>query len=140
MSRRDLLADDGFWPAESQGLSDDALTLELWRLVRAMADRGMYLSDTDHLSDRELYDLLLDRVLDEETKAMPVGSGWGCYISAADYGTVEEEDGLGIYLRYYANDTVRRSWAEDYPEDVLPPHDATPYDRDRWLPQPGSTT
>jgi len=49
-------------------------------------------------------------------------------------GSGSEED-MAIYLRYYANEETRQSWAADFPDLAVPPHEEPPYDRDRLLPQ-----
>jgi hypothetical protein len=136
VKRREILAEDGFRAAAPQGLSDEAVRDELWRLISALAARRIYLEDTDHLSDRELYELLVNRVLEEETQALSPEFGWNCRINVADYGFEGDEDPHQVFLRYYADDLARDLWAGDAPGEVMPPHEDPPYDRDQWLPQP----
>ena len=52
--RREILAEDGFQAPPEAGMSDGELSLQLWRLIEALAARRTFLEWTDHLSDREL--------------------------------------------------------------------------------------
>jgi len=130
--RRELLAEDGFVPSRPDNLSDEELTKELWRLIHALAARRTYLDYTNHLSDRELYTLLVEEVLEEETEVLPKHAEWNCRICIDEYGAPNEEPGTSVYLRYYADERDRASWPSDQP---LPPQCDPPYDRDRRLPQ-----
>ena len=50
-------------------------------------------------------------------------------------GSGSEED-MELYHRYYADDEARAAWARSFPDDVIPPKEKPPYDRDRLLPKP----
>lgn len=132
---RHLLAQDGVRPPPADALSDEELLKELNGLIEALAVRNTYLEFTDHLSDRELYRLLVERVLDDEAEDLPAGSGWNSHVDMSVCG--EDQDGMENYLRYYAMEADREQWARDYPEDTIPPHVDPPYDRDHGLPRPG---
>jgi hypothetical protein len=134
--RRDILAEDGFRAPPLEGLSEQDVTHWLWRLIAALAARRMYLSSTNHLSDRELYRLLIETVLEEETEAVPPEAEWNCRICIDEYGLAEREhEGPAqVYLRYYASEATRQRWAKDFGEKI-PPHCDPPYDRDRHLPE-----
>jgi hypothetical protein len=95
-----------------------------------MAELGMYLESTDHLSDRDLYRYLITDALREETVLLEPGSGGGWHISPI--GGCSEEDNE-IYLRYYADDQSREAWRGNS-DDPLPPKEKLPFDRDRLLP------
>jgi hypothetical protein len=41
---------------------------------------------------------------------------------------------MKIIMRYYADEDFRQSWAEDFPEFEMPPHEEPPYNRDKQLP------
>ena len=132
--RREILAEDGITAPTAAGLSDAELTVELWRLIRALAGRRVYLDSTDHLSDRELYKMLVERVLEEQTEVLPPEAGWNCHVSIHEYGEPGDDDGTNIYLRYYAGEETRARWAKQFPGEI-PAHCEPPYDRDRHLPQ-----
>jgi hypothetical protein len=52
-------------------MSESQLSAKLDELVRHMALLGIYLSSTDHLSDRELYRRLWAELLREPATLMP---------------------------------------------------------------------
>ena len=114
-------------------LNDQELTVKLWEVIHKLALLRVFIEQTDHLSDRELYTHLWTDSLREETKALPpaANSAWHIQI----LGGCSEEDNR-LYLKYYADDDSRRHWQEDFPDDPLPTHEEPPYDRDRLLPKP----
>ncbi len=114
-------------------LKDEELTAKLWDLIQKLALLHVFISQTDHLSDRELYTHLWTDSLREETKAMPLvaGSAWHMEL----LGIYSEED-MRLFLKYYADDDFRRQWHKDWPNDPIPAHEDPPYDRDRLLPKP----
>lgn len=136
-TRRSSLAETGFQPPSPSNLTDEEITTHLWDLIRQLADQNIYLESTNHLSDRELYTLLVERVLEEETETPPQDTRWNQHIGIDEYGVPGDEDGSQTYLRYYANDSFRQQWAAEFGE-TPPPQSDLPYDRDRHLPQPGS--
>lgn len=48
------------------------------------------------------------------------------------------ERDIPAWPKYYADEETRQCWAKDFPNDVVPPHEDPPYDRDRHLPQQSS--
>lgn len=44
---------------------------ELWTILEGLAKCGIYLLNTNHLNDSELYNRLYFRILDEETRGIP---------------------------------------------------------------------
>jgi hypothetical protein len=136
-SEFELLSRDGVELPDPLEADDATVTERLWAAVHAMARRRTYLSNTDHLSDRELYTLLWEEIWHERTKDVPHVTGdpddkprGCCHIDIVSSGS--EED-LQLFLRYYADEQEREMWAKDFP---LPPREKPPYDRDRHLPQP----
>ena len=114
-------------------LKDEELTAKLWEIIQKLALLHVFIEQTDHLSDRELYTHLWTDSLREETKALPLDANSACHIQMLGSGS--EEDNL-LYLKYYADETSRRHWQEDFPNDPIPRHEDPPYDRDRLLPRP----
>lgn len=47
-------------------VNDVDVTAKLWELLHGLARLGVYLLNTDHLSDRELYDQLVQEVIEED--------------------------------------------------------------------------
>jgi hypothetical protein len=114
-------------------LKDDELTAKLWEVIQKLALLHVFIEQTDHLSDRELYAHLWTDSLREETKALPMAANSAYHIQMLGSGS--EEDNL-LYLKYYADDASRQQWQEDFPGDPIPRHEDPPYDRDRVLPKP----
>jgi len=126
----DVLKERGVALPPAETLSDDELHDSLWNLIRAMADIGMFLQSTDHLSDRQLYEHLTKECLLVRTFLAPDNITFGQHIDII--GGFSNDD-IRIYLTYYANEEERESFREgfegDFPESLPPP-----YDRDRLLP------
>ena len=114
-------------------LKDEELTAQLWAVIQKLALLHVFIEQTNHLSDRELYTQLWTDSLREETKALPLVANSACHIQMLGSGS--EEDNL-LYLKYYADDDERRHWREEFPKDPIPAHQDPPYDRDRALPKP----
>jgi hypothetical protein len=127
----DVLNQDGVALPPSGELDDAAVSAKMWEAIHALAARKIYLMSTDHLSDRQLYEKLLDGVLREEYEPIP-DWGTGSYLDVLDV-----EDDLVAYLKYYADDFAREGWTpEDLPGDFdeLPEREEMPYDRDSQMP------
>jgi hypothetical protein len=114
-------------------LKDEELTAKLWEVIQKLALLHVFIEQTDHLSDRELYTHLWTDSLREETKEMPMAANSAYHIQILGSGS--EEDNM-LYLKYYADDAARQQWQEDFPGDPIPRHEVLPYDRDRALPKP----
>jgi hypothetical protein len=114
-------------------VDDEKLTGVLWAVVHGLALLNVFLTSTDHLSDRDLYCALWHRVLRDEVSALPDAPGAVSHVDMV--GTGSEED-IRLYLTYYANEDCRRQWVVDFPDYDVPAHEDPPYDRDGHLPQP----
>jgi hypothetical protein len=114
-------------------LKDEEVTAKLWEIIQKLSLLQVFIEQTDHLSDRELYTHLWSDSLREETKALPLAANSACHIQLLSGGS--DEDNL-LYLKYYADDDFRRHWHQDFPGDPMPAHEDPPYDRDRLLPRP----
>jgi hypothetical protein len=126
------LTEQGIELPPPEDLDDVALSAKLWEAIHGLASRNVYLSQTDHLSDRELYEELWHESLREVTMDMPPGSGWNCHLDLLGSGSDED---IELYLKYYADEDYRQHWHKDFPNDVIPPHVDPPYDRDSKLPK-----
>lgn len=129
----DRLLEAGVELPEPSLLDDDALHAKLWEIIRVLATWRVYLQNTDHLSDRALYEDLWNDLLREVTPILPPESGWNNRIDVIGGGS--EED-IEIGLRYYFDEEFRRHWTRDFPEDFMPAREDPPFDRDRYLPVP----
>ena len=114
-------------------LKDEELTAKLWELIEKLALLGVFIEQTDHLTDRELYTHLWTDSLREETKTLPLTANSAYHIQLLSSGS--DEDNL-LYLKYYADDAWRRHWQKEFPKDPIPRHEDPPYNRDRVLPKP----
>ena len=114
-------------------LDDEQVTKKLWEVIRALALLRVFLEQTDHLSDRELYTELWSDLLREEVKAMPPDPDGAWHLSPL--GGCSDED-MQLDMKYYADDDWRRRFQEEFPDFQMPQHEDPPYDRDRLLPQP----
>lgn len=113
-------------------LNDQELTVKLWEVIHALALLRVFIEQTDHLTDRELYSHLWTDILREETKALPPSPNSAYHIPLLDSGSDEDN---WLYLKYYADDDFRRRWHKDFPDDPIPAHEDPPYDRDHLLPE-----
>ncbi len=127
----DILVREGVPLPAPTTLDDEQIKTKLWAVINVLALLGQYLSRTDHLSDRQLYELLWTQILREPASVCPGNPNAACFIDIL--GGCSEEDFL-INLKYYAEEEERLDWAEEYPDDIIPPHEPLPYDRDRHLP------
>ena len=92
---------------------------------------GVYLIHTDHLSDAELKDRLVNGILIEPVRDLPPDSGVHEFIDLIGGGGPVERD---IYQKYYASAEERKQFAKDYGYEVSPM--AKPKNRDATLPKP----
>lgn len=91
----------------------------------------VFITQTDHLSDRALYTVLLRDVFRQKIPLLPVvpGSAWHFDLLGG-----WSDDDLHTYLKYYADEDDRQRWLADFPDYQLPAHEDLPYDRDQYLP------
>ena len=72
---RQMILEYGIVPVPLQELSATAdLHDELWTIIEALAKCGVYLINTNHLCDRDLYARLFYKILDEPCRMMPPAS------------------------------------------------------------------
>ena len=126
------LEQDGVELTPPDELDDAQLTAKLWEVIHALARRNCFLSTTNHWSDRELYEHMWHDTLREVTMDLPLDSGWTNHIDFLSTGSDEDNE---LYLKFYADEEYRERWHKDWPNDVIPPHEDPPYDRDSKLPK-----
>jgi hypothetical protein len=126
------LVDAGIELLAPESMDDEQLAAKLSEVIEALAGMRVFLSQTDHLSDRELYTLLWSDTLQESVKDMPLdeSSAWHIDLLSGD----GEED-TRLYMKYYADEETRQRWLADFPDDEVPPHEEPPFNRDRHLPR-----
>lgn len=115
-----------------EDVADAELPSKLRAIFEALAGVNTFFIHTDHYSDRELYTHLWEDTLREVTVLMPAEAGCVCTYDLVSSGSEEDTH---AWLKYYADEESRRHWAKDFPEDILPPHEEPPYNRDRHLPK-----
>lgn len=109
-------------------LDDVALHKALWRVIEGLAGLRVFLDQTDHLSDRELYTQLLRELLPVAMPALDVDESSAWHIDVLGYDKPE------LYLKYYADEKTRESWRIDFPDNPIPAREDPPYDRDKQRP------
>lgn len=134
-SPREIFARDGYAPPPLDGLDPGHLRGRLWELLYAAAGRRQFFHATNHLSDREFYQLLMERWLDEPTVDIPLAEETNTTTIISDYpaGGLSSSE---IYRRYYTDGDDFDLGPELLPDPESPPHIDPPFDRDRFLPEP----
>jgi hypothetical protein len=94
----------------------------LWSVIDKLYGKRIVLDFTDHLSDRELYTLIYRDILPAREKKIDSRTNYLHWDCAGASGDPE------IWLRYYATEQERETWAEAYGQP-LPPIDEPPYPR-----------
>jgi hypothetical protein len=114
-------------------IGDEQLTSRLWEVICVLARMRVFLSSTDHLSDRELYTRLWSQELREETESSAAcpETVWHVDLVANDSETDRQ-----LYLKHCADEDTRRQWLVGFPDYPMPAHEDPPYQRDRKLPRP----
>ena len=106
-------------PPES--LDDEKLHAKLWEVVTRMASLGAYLHNTNHLNDRELYEMLYHDCLREQAVLFPENPSYVYGIDLVSSGS--DEDTL-LWMKYYADEDTRTHWLKSFPDYEMPAHEA----------------
>ena len=134
---RAMLLERRIVPVPPQDLvSDDDLHDELWTVIEALDASGVYLVNTEHMADRDLYARLYYRILDEPTRCLPPDS------EAAEY--IDCLHPMDLNPGSMGSRMFERMEKRGAPEPVArkggtrgPVCRNALCDRDRWLPRPG---
>lgn len=103
-------------------LDDDALHAQLHQVIGRLYEKNIELECTGHLSDRQLYGLILRDILPAQEKRLGLSDAilrWQCLDSIQD-----EES----WLRFYATAEERDEWAAQTGLR-LPPRERLPFPR-----------
>ena len=103
-------------------LDDEQLHQELHQVLGMLYQKNIVLEYTEHLSDRELFCLIVRDILPAQEKQIVCDDSflrWQCIDE-----TVDEDR----WLMYYASDRQRRQWQEENLRP-LPPKGQPPYER-----------
>lgn len=103
-------------------LTDEQLSETLCMVVEQLYQQSIVLDFTNHLDDRQLYMIIFRDILPTYEKKLAQRRSflhWDCANIAGD---------PSIWLRYYASDEERETWAEEMGEDP-PPREVPPYAR-----------
>jgi len=111
-------------------MNERQLAEKLWEVIHGLARIRVFLSATDHLSDRELYTTLWRDVLREEKPLLPDDRDSAWHVDLIGSGGDADTD---LYLKYYADESARQQWLADFPDYVM--HEDAPFRRDGLLPQ-----
>lgn len=130
LTARAIFARLGFTPVPPAAVDDQSLPGRLWEFLHALAARRFFLVSTNHLRDRELYVWLHDVWFAQEVADCPPEAETNTHTDLSGCCGEAPE----TYLRYYADERTRVDFAAD--SFAVPPHEAPPYDRDRFLPMP----
>lgn len=116
----------------TSSMADATVTRQLWQLLHALANMQVTLTNTDHLSERELYRLLIEEILVQPIAQLSGGSERG---SVVDVVGIATQDDPTPWLQYYASNRERMEWAKQNPGKGLPVPMSTPHARDALLPK-----
>ena len=103
-------------------LSDRELNSLLWETIHKLYEKQIVLDFTNHLSDFELYCLVLRDILPAHEKKLdssPTYLHWHC---------LDPSDDPDTWLRYYASEEEREAWAAETGQ-TLPPMEQPPFPR-----------
>ena len=103
-------------------LSDAELKQQLHQIIGRLYEKNILLVHTDHLSDRQLYNLIARDILPAQEKKVVLNSKflkWQCL------DIVEDEES---WLRFYATVEERQTWADETCLK-LPPRERIPFPR-----------
>ncbi len=86
-------------------LDDEDLHMKLWQIIFGLENQRTYLYHTDHLSDREFYELLWKELLNEQAYDLRKYPEAACHIDALP---LEGDEHQETWLIYYADDEERK--------------------------------
>lgn len=107
---RAVLLEHGIVPVPPQELiTDSAVHDELWTVLEALASSGVFLLNSDHLTDRDLYARLYYRILDESCRCIPPSAEASEYIDCLHPLDLDHPVGKQLQRRLMAGDSCPKS-------------------------------
>ena len=106
----------------SKDLDDDQLSVAMADVIERLYEKNILLEYTGHLSDRQLYGLIVRDILPAQEKKVSID---GTFLRWQCIDIVEDDES---WLRFYATDAERDSWHEET-RLKLPPQQTVPFDR-----------
>ena len=123
----DVLGQDHVELPRPKKLADRELTAKLWQVVYALLRQSVVLCNTDHLSDRQLYTMLWNETLRKEFLS---SRHYPLFIDMTKTGA---DEGMPVYLKYYATKEQRQMYSELYPGFNMPEAVEPPRRRDHLI-------
>ena len=125
-----VLENAGYQMPAPDTLNDTQVDVKLGEALSKAATYGVYVTHTDHLTSRQVYEYLFTDGFREEAVLFPENPNHAHMIDLL--GKARDED-MQAYFRYYADEADRADWDLD-PDETMPSKEKPPYDRDRLLP------
>ena len=101
-----------------QAVSDDRLPKLLSFLAHKLYEKHIVLDHTDHLSDRDLYRIIVLKILPQNEKKLELVDAYRHWDCSRVAGREDELEDAKTWLTYYASDAQRECWAAAYGEDI----------------------
>ncbi len=125
------LSEAGVRPMCAFLLDEEALADALDQVTATLAELGIFLLHTNHLTNRALYTVLVERILIEPVRDLPPDAGVHEFIDLIGGGGVTESE---LYQKHYATERERSVFLEEHGYEVA--REVPVSDRDRTLPKP----
>jgi len=110
---------------------------ELWTVIEALSLCGIYLLNTSHMPDRDLYCRLYYRILDEPTRLMPPSSEASEYIDCLH--PLDMDHPIGKLYAKTLGDGMPQPSNKEYQRGPIMSGAGTINKRDMFLPRPSFT-
>jgi len=116
-----------------EDIPEDRVVDKLQQIIDALSGLRVFLTNTGHLSDLQLYKELWSEALNEFTWDMSGCTNGGMHLDLLGSGSEEDTQ---TWLAYFADEQQRREWQDQFPHETLPPRKELVSDRDTELPKP----
>lgn len=125
---------DGIELPPPDALDDASISKKLEEVILGLANLRTYLTHTDHLSDRQLYEHLWLKDLNDPEYEFD--EHMGDFQTTIDFVGDCSDESMKLYHRFYADELDRDWWMSENPDYEMPEMEPAPYDRDSHLPHP----